>query len=398
MKNDYCSNQYGFAGISKGDLNQLKNYFKNPIKEVINKISDQEVSEFIGLIESSENIRNDHNVAGKKTKLPIVIPLNHHHQEPKYELKDMNIISGDNVIRDNIKEMIKKQKEKHEKKLRILEKLTNLENLQLNKLNSAFINEDLNKNNIRISYLKDINTNNNNILNNDEEMLMNLINNSHEEMTNYKMKLIGNDHCLSNDPTKDLISRVPSTWCKNQKTNLVNLNEEDEISVINESDYEYKLDITSLIEPENSVGNKLSKSNDIEKKVSLQDAFRMHKKELIHRSNQRLRDIKLKSERERLKAELRNNKIAQTEELNIKKMNRNNFKKKYDYLQIDFDPEEKKTNFTKRRHMSTKEIKNQTKKLYKKLPEVKQKELDKKMEEIKKHNRIKSAIFKKVND
>ena len=43
----------------------------------------------------------------------------------------MNIISGDNVIRDNIKEMIKKQKEKHEKKLRILEKLTNLENLQL---------------------------------------------------------------------------------------------------------------------------------------------------------------------------------------------------------------------------------------------------------------------------
>ena len=124
----------------------------------------------------------------------------------------------------------------------------------------------------------------------------------------------------------------------------------------------------------------------------------MHKKELIHRSNQRLRDIKLKSERERLKAELRNNKIAQTEELNIKKMNRNNFKKKYDYLQIDFDPEEKKTNFTKRRNMSTKEIKNQTKKLYKKLPEVKQKELDKKMEEIKKHNRIKSAIFKKVND
>ena len=128
----------------------------------------------------------------------------------------------------------------------------------------------------------------------------------------------------------------------------------------------------------------------------MQDAFRMHKQELIYRSNQRLKDIKLRSEREKLKTELRNNKLIQIDELNRKRLNDEKFKKKYDYMQIYFKPEEKKPNFTRRRHMSTKEIKNQTKKLYKKLPEVKQKELDKKMEEIKKHNRIKSAMFKKV--
>jgi hypothetical protein len=359
---------------------------------VINKISDEEVSEFINLIETSKQMKIK-NISNNKKELPTVIQSKNYYQEPKYKLKDMNLISDQNGIRENIKEMIRKQKEKHEKKLRILEKLTNLENLQLDKLNSAFINEDFIKN-------KD-NFHNNNInrLSNDEEILLNLIHNSHEEMTNYKMNLIANDCCNKNkDLSRDLISRVPSTWSKNQKPHLVNLNEEDEISVIKESDDESKLDITTLIEVEKETDDKTSKSNYYsDEKLSLQDAFRMRKQELIYRSNQRLRDIKLRSERERLKAELRNNQLIQIDELNRKKTNEEKFKKKYDYLHIDFMPEEKKPNFTRRRHMSTKEIKNQTKKLYKKLPEVKQKELDKKMQEIKKHNRIKSAMFKKVN-
>ena len=46
--------------------------------------------------------------------------------------------------------------------------------------------------------------------------------------------------------------------------------------------------------------------------------------------------------------------------------------------------------------MSLRQMKEQTKKNYEKLPEVKQKHLREKIEELKKHNRLKYSIYKKT--
>ena len=51
----------------------------------------------------------------------------------------------------------------------------------------------------------------------------------------------------------------------------------------------------------------------------------------------------------------------------------------------------------KRRRMSVQEIYSQNRKVYEKLPEVKLKQRNQRVEELKKLNRMKSAIFNKVN-
>ena len=53
-------------------------------------------------------------------------------------------------------------------------------------------------------------------------------------------------------------------------------------------------------------------------------------------------------------------------------------------------------NFMQKRQMTTQDIKKQTRKMYEKLPEVQQKQLKQRAEELKRANRLRSSIYRKV--
>ena len=110
-------------------------------------------------------------------------------------------------------------------------------------------------------------------------------------------------------------------------------------------------------------------------------------------SRKRQREIQLRAQQRRQEAEYKTEQLTELER-NFKNTikNRNLKLKEFnkDYFEINLD------NFVHKRQMTSKEIKNQTKKIYQKLPEVQQKQLKQRDEENKKRNRIKSMIYKKV--
>ena len=130
-----------------------------------------------------------------------------------------------------------------------------------------------------------------------------------------------------------------------------------------------------------------------EKKLSLQESFEIYKYNLISNSRKRQREIQLRAQQRRQEAEYKTEQLTELER-NFKNTikNRNLKLKEFnkDYFEINLD------NFVHKRQMTSKEIKNQTKKIYQKLPEVQQKQLKQRDEENKKRNRIKSMIYKKV--
>jgi hypothetical protein len=144
-------------------------------------------------------------------------------------------------------------------------------------------------------------------------------------------------------------------------------------------------------------------------KMNLQEAFQLYKYDLISRSRQRQREIKIREARRKVEADIKV-KAFMTVRNNIQRSVNNNQKQtgfhqrshqimsrqnrnadnKINYFVIDRDVR------PARSLMTTQQIKEQTKKKYQNLPEVRQKQIKKKLEAEKQKNRIKSEIYKKV--
>lgn len=157
--------------------------------------------------------------------------------------------------------------------------------------------------------------------------------------------------------------------------------------------------------------------------MSLQDAFRTHRYDVILNSRQRVRDLKAKETRRQLARELllRGGDERQEVELYRSMAERLEHESRRHLIDRQRALAEKNRRFAyfnelatptaaaasaaaNRRQaqsgvpMSKREIKERTRRKYEKLPEVQQKLLREKLEENKAKNRIKSNIFKKVNN
>ena len=154
-------------------------------------------------------------------------------------------------------------------------------------------------------------------------------------------------------------------------------------------------------------------------KMSLQEAFEMNRYDLISRSRQRQKEIQYRNELRRKEAEYEIERMALYQKNNnnnnnnlnvctankyktkftpnVNNSNNNGKPNKSEPLRINYF-EVNVENFMHKRQMSSQEIKTQTKKNYSKLPEVKQKQLQIRAEELKRRNRIKSTIYKKVTE
>ena len=142
----------------------------------------------------------------------------------------------------------------------------------------------------------------------------------------------------------------------------------------------------------------------------------MNRYDVISRSRQRQKEIQLRAEQRQKEQEYEIERLAEMQRrlevtcqnhvnqryIDLKKKpvgrvketrgNVNQNEARSAYFEVNID------NFSgiNKRAMSSQEIKSQTKKNYSKLPEVKQKQLKQRAEEIKRRNRLKSDIYKKV--
>ena len=121
--------------------------------------------------------------------------------------------------------------------------------------------------------------------------------------------------------------------------------------------------------------------------MSLQEAFETFRCDLINRSRLRQKEIKLRAQKRQQEAELTR---LQQESIACKWESQ---EKKKSILKKTSSMREPSA---ERRRMSVQEIKEQNKKLYEKLPEVKHKQMQQRIQEEKRLNRMKSSIFKKV--
>ncbi|RNA20097.1 hypothetical protein BpHYR1_014906 [Brachionus plicatilis] len=117
--------------------------------------------------------------------------------------------------------------------------------------------------------------------------------------------------------------------------------------------------------------------------MSLQDAFLIFKKDLIERSNKRLRNIEERAQMRKLQAEYDQKQVQMN--LKLKEVQRK--------FQVNSKP---KVEIPCKRAMSSQEIRILTKKNYEKLPEVRQKQHKERLEQTRKLNLVKSSIYKKT--
>ena len=149
--------------------------------------------------------------------------------------------------------------------------------------------------------------------------------------------------------------------------------------------------------------NLSNKENSEPKKLSLQEAFETYRYDLISRSRQRQKEIQFRAEQRQTELEFEAQQIEnyhkrlKTQQMNkklqfIKKKNEAMVRNSTKGLMFEINVD----NFMHKRQMTQQDIKKQTKKMYEKLPEVKQKQLQQRAEEIKRNNRLKSSIYRKV--
>jgi hypothetical protein len=132
------------------------------------------------------------------------------------------------------------------------------------------------------------------------------------------------------------------------------------------------------------------------KKMSLQEAFEMFNFDFISRSRKRLKEVRLRADERRHEEQFKRERI----ELGIDSdtnyaERRGNIK--HQNLMMKHHPLSENLFLAQRRPMTAEQIKLQTSKVYKKLPEVKEKEKRVKNEEERKRNRLKSNIYNRVS-
>jgi len=340
---------------------------------------------------------------------------NHHHH---LLLKQMN--------KDKIQELIQAQKQKHEKRMRELEKLAELEKIQAEKLKNIMLDD---------SSLLMSNSFFTNLANSKEEYLVkkrnlqysNTINRFDEFSELNEISTINNENNIKpsvqildlknttvheqpsgvrvikeNQSSRNLFDYHHYNHQINRKSPFDRRNTEIYIAKSsNTNNFNKRMSLANSSN-NNNTNNKLKTnvglSNNFEinlldrnaANMSLQEAFETFRCDLISRSRLRQKEIKYRAEKRQQEAAelLKHN--HQNEFNNNNTENRKNNKKSCLKKSLTI------ASCDSRRRMSIQEIKIQNKKLYEKLPEVKQKQMQQRIEEEKRLNRIKSSIFKKV--
>ena len=330
--------------------------------------------------------------------------------------------------RDKIKEMIEFQKQRHERRVKALEKLAKLERLQADKLKQIL---KINQNNDEAftpqmydlfiqqnssNYLQDeSNIGNQTIVDLDEafktENLSIIIDDKKIDQT--KQKKIKFIEQLNNKSNVEVLN-LKNTTIYEQPDNVIVVKENQNkdarcfFTIPNETKFSSKSE--TLIVPKYtksissySMTNLSNKENSEPKKLSLQEAFETYRFDLISRSRQRQKEIQFRAEQRQTELEFEAQQIEnyhkrlKTQQMNkklqfIKKKNEAMVRNSTKGLMFEINVD----NFMHKRQMTQQDIKQQTKKMYEKLPEVKQKQLQQRAEEIKRNNRLKSSIYRKV--
>jgi hypothetical protein len=212
-------------------------------------------------------------------------------------------------------------------------------------------------------------------------------------------------HIMNNKTNNDVKNKLKKSTSE-EEFHRVGLNE----AIKSNSCFSQKATITqtanssSLSNIKNYLNNKNSNNTlKAAEKISLQQAFEMHKSDLIMRSKKRQRDIQQKAEQRRTEAEF---KLKQREELReieaqmLREQKYNGTKTSRTMVSFDVANIKKSRNplaCMPKRQMTLEQIRLQTKRNYERLPEVRQMQIKKRVEEDKKLNRLKYSIYKKVS-
>ena len=131
------------------------------------------------------------------------------------------------------------------------------------------------------------------------------------------------------------------------------------------------------------------------KKMTLQQAFEMFNFDKISRSRKRLKEIKLRAEERRHEEQFKRERIHLGIDSDANSVAQRHIKHRN--LILKHHPLSENLFLAQRRAMTSEQIKEQTNKIYKHLPEVKEKEKRVKVQEEKKLNRLKSSIYNRVS-
>ena len=212
------------------------------------------------------------------------------------------------------------------------------------------------------------------------------------EMVNFNKPSLNKPPC-SVFVIKENVNQVP----KKQTTDLIAYEDGEIVSRPSDIFFKHKPNpAKTLVSHKNEAFNILtSYSDNNSTKMSLQEAFHMHKQSLIKRSQQRQLAIRDKNEERKMQADyerqvLENRLVRAREEMMQKRM------KEGKLGQNGSSSSSSSRVATNRRSMSVKEIKELTRKNYERLPEVKEKQIRERIEREKLLNKVRSSIYNKV--
>jgi hypothetical protein len=321
--------------------------------------------------------------------------------------------------KQKIKEIIRKQKQEHERRVKTLEKLTKLERLHADKIKQMmFLNditlsdtattsmmslsindttlrsehcgtESLNGDKSRLSHVEVIDLANTTVVRppNGYAVVKEKINTAKPKQTN-ELHADENGHIFVSIPNKTIVQQQNTT---NEIAKKQSMAWFEPISAPAKRTSRVKHCSTPGFNTNSTakqVEIKTSASVSTEQtqpKLSLQEAFEMFNFKFISKSRRRLNEMKSRVEKRRHDEELKRERLESIVLRNMTNERRSRLVGSGDNFY-----------FAKKRQMTSLQIKEQTEKVYKKLPEVKEKIKQQKIENIKKHNRIKSSIYNKV--
>jgi hypothetical protein len=329
----------------------------------------------------------------------------------------------DNQQKLKVKEIIRKQKQEHERRMRTLEKLAKLERLQADKLKQMMILNDMTLNETETTTMSTT-VDDTTLMTNDETVCSN----NGEKSKLSQVEVI--------DLTNTTVFKPPSGYSivKEKRNSLIRPTDSNGpgsteavqafVSIPNRQQNRTKEVVkkknTAWFEPMGTASScnathryashstpniQISTSTNVDRnkstatvatqqrpstKLSLQEAFEMFNYKFISKSRRRLKEMKLRAEERQHEEQFKRERLELGILRNMTNERRNNFITNTGHTDNNLY-------FAQKRQMTLQQIKEQTEKVYKKLPEVQQRMRQQKVESLKKHNRIKSSVYNKVS-
>jgi hypothetical protein len=386
------------------------------------------------LLLDEESKRESSNNENNKVKVDMInLKSSSLKNIPKYidqtlnedEDDDGNSSSTMNLEKEKVKEIIE-QKSKHEKRLHLLEQLVEMEKEHTERLRKILIDDSNKELSEEIHQILDLSNpfikiKNNNINKSmqKEEKCIQVIN-------------IYDERKRNRDEIKEICYEIKKTRQKPKPPVTWFYPLADEAS---QNDYQKQIEGENCLK--NSTSSICSCCHEdmskppglydcwcrINKNMNLQEAFQLYKYDFISRSRQRQREIKINETRRKVESDLKTKTYLtlrnrlEAKLIHQQQQQKSTKKSNSEYFLIDaLSSSNNKIHQHQDHHhhhnhhvsdrlrkcrinnhqINSDQIREQTKKKYQKLPEVKQKQIKKQLEENKKRNRIKYNIYKKV--